>query len=171
MRNCITTVVGAIGLVLTISTFSVSAQSPAAGFHVTICHRTGSATNPYIIISPDVEGVVNGHLDHEQTGNGLGGDIIPEFFYNGTYYSKNLTTSFGPGITGAQVLAAGCRIPKTISPSPTQTPSSSATPTPPPPPPGATPPAPVPEPMTILLFGTGLASVGLAARRKLFPKK
>jgi hypothetical protein len=29
---------------------------------------------------------------------------------------------------------------------------------------------PIPEPMTILLFGTGLASVGLAARRK-FGKK
>jgi hypothetical protein len=32
------------------------------------------------------------------------------------------------------------------------------------------PPEPVPEPMTILLFGTGLASIGLAARRK-FGKK
>lgn len=36
------------------------------------------------------------------------------------------------------------------------------TPTPTPPPP----PEPVPEPVTILLFGTGLASIGLAARRK-----
>lgn len=32
------------------------------------------------------------------------------------------------------------------------------------------PPAPVPEPMTIILFGTGLASIGLAARRR-FGKK
>ena len=45
----------------------------------------------------------------------------------------------------------------------TQTPTPPITPTP-------TPPEPVPEPMTILLFGTGLASVGLAARRK-FGKK
>ena len=171
MRKSFLKVSVTIGLISTLGPLSVSAQSPAAGFHVTICHRTGSATNPYILISPDVEGVVNGHLDHEQIGNGLGGDIIPEFFYNGTYYSKNLATVFGQGMTGSQVLAAGCKIPKNITPSPTKTPPYTATPTPPPPPPQSTPPAPVPEPMTILLFGTGLASVGLAARRKLFPKK
>ena len=49
------------------------------------------------------------------------------------------------------------------TPSKTPTPTPSVTPTP-------TPPEPVPEPMTILLFGTGLASIGLAARRK-FGKK
>lgn len=47
----------------------------------------------------------------------------------------------------------------TGSPTPTVTPTVSPTP-----------PEPVPEPMTILLFGTGLASIGLAARRK-FGKK
>jgi hypothetical protein len=49
----------------------------------------------------------------------------------------------------------------TITPTPTKTPPTTVTPTPP---------EPVPEPMTILLFGTGLASVGLAARRR-FGKK
>jgi hypothetical protein len=52
---------------------------------------------------------------------------------------------------------------------PTSTPTLPVTPTPPfytPMPPTE----PIPEPMTILLFGTGLASVGLAARRK-FGKK
>ena len=53
----------------------------------------------------------------------------------------------------------------TCTPTPTgsPTPTPSVTPTP-------TPPEPIPEPMTILLFGTGLASIGLAARRR-FGKK
>ena len=62
----------------------------------------------------------------------------------------------------------------TVTPTPTITPTPTpGTPTPTPTPPMTptpTPPEPVPEPMTILLFGTGLASVGLAARRK-FGKK
>lgn len=49
----------------------------------------------------------------------------------------------------------------------TTTTTATTTPTTPPP----TPPSePVPEPMTILLFGTGLASIGMAARKK-FGKK
>jgi hypothetical protein len=58
---------------------------------------------------------------------------------------------------------------ETPTPTPTSTPTASTTPTPnitPTP----TPPETVPEPMTILLFGTGLASVGLAARRRLGKK-
>lgn len=56
---------------------------------------------------------------------------------------------------------------------PTGTPTGTTTPTTTPTPhitPSPTPPEPIPEPMTILLFGTGLASIGLAARRK-FGKK
>lgn len=136
---------------------SASADTPAHN-HITICHRTGSASNPYIVISPDVEGVIEGHLDHEQTGNGLGGDIIPAFTYNGVTYSKNLDTVFPGGATGAMIAARGCDAP------------SEATPTPTPPPTTPTPPAPVPEPMTIMMFGTGLASIGFAARRR-FGKK
>lgn len=49
--------------------------------------------------------------------------------------------------------------PMTPTPTPSVTPTPPITPTP-------TPPQPVPEPVTILLFGTGLASIGLAARRK-----
>jgi hypothetical protein len=170
-----------LGLVTSASVATASAQ---AHFHVTICHRTGSATNPYILISPDVEGVVDGHLDHEQTGNGLGGDIIPVFTFRGVTYSKNLDTDFGNGITGRMILDNGCEVPHmtptpTPSRTPTATPTSTATPTTTPtttptatpsgtPTPPMTPspsPTPVPEPGTLLLLGTGLA-VGVFAFRK-----
>jgi hypothetical protein len=64
---------------------------------------------------------------------------------------------------------------KTPTPTPTTTTTPTATPTITPTPtptitPTPTPPEPVPEPMTILLFGTGLAGIGMAARRK-FGKK
>lgn len=52
---------------------------------------------------------------------------------------------------------------ETPTPTPTMTPTPTITPTP-------TPPEPVPEPMTLLLFGTGLAGIGVAARKK-FGKK
>ena len=53
--------------------------------------------------------------------------------------------------------------PQTMTPTPTMT--MTPTPTMTPPPTSPTPP-PVPEPMTILLFGTGLAGVGFAARKR-----
>ncbi|HEV7701467.1 MAG TPA: PEP-CTERM sorting domain-containing protein [Pyrinomonadaceae bacterium] len=59
----------------------------------------------------------------------------------------------------------------TMTPTATTTPTTTPTVTPTPPmTPSPTPPEPVPEPITILLFGTGLASVGLAARRRLGKK-
>lgn len=61
-------------------------------------------------------------------------------------------------------------IPITQTPTTTPTPPMTPTCTPTPPVTPTPPPEPVPEPMTILLFGTGLASVGLAARRR-FGKK
>lgn len=60
--------------------------------------------------------------------------------------------------------------PTTPTPTPTTPTPTPKTPTPTPITPTPTPPAPVPEPVTILLFGTGLASIGMAARRR-FGKK
>jgi hypothetical protein len=60
--------------------------------------------------------------------------------------------------------------PTSQTPTPTPTPTPTITPTPTPTLTPTPPPEPVPEPMTILLFGTGLAGIGLAARRK-FGKK
>jgi hypothetical protein len=58
------------------------------------------------------------------------------------------------------------------TPTPTPTPPMTPTPTPTPPmTPTPTPPEAIPEPMTLLLFGTGLASVGLAARKKYGKKR
>lgn len=53
---------------------------------------------------------------------------------------------------------------------PTTPPTTPTTPTTTPTPTSPTP-TPTPEPMTILLFGTGLASIGFAARRRLGRKK
>jgi PEP-CTERM motif len=51
-----------------------------------------------------------------------------------------------------------------------ETPTPTLTPTPTPPTTPTMTPAPVPEPMTMFLFGTGLAGIGLAARRRLGKK-
>lgn len=52
--------------------------------------------------------------------------------------------------------------PATPTPTPTESPTPTVSPTPP---------EPVPEPMTLLLFGTGLAGIGIAARKKFGKKK
>lgn len=50
-----------------------------AGNKVTICHATGSSTNPYVVITPNANGVINGHAGSGHQG---GRDIIPPFSYN-----------------------------------------------------------------------------------------
>lgn len=86
--------------------------------HVELCHATGSASNPYVLISPSVAGAFHGHLHHtgpifdpaEDTSGGGWGDIIPPFQYRGQSYSLNWT---GDGPT---IFAAGCRVPAQVQP-------------------------------------------------------
>jgi hypothetical protein len=79
--------------------------------HVTICHRTGSHHNPYVVISPSAAGVYHGHYsEHNEhavfpntASDGKWGDIIPPFQYNGVTYSLNWTAE------GQAIWANGCR--------------------------------------------------------------
>lgn len=133
------------------------ATKPDPGHKVTLCHRTGSATNPYVVVTTDIASdgyVKGGHTGHDQIGNGLGGDIIPAYTYQDfSFPGKNLDFVFPNGETGAEVLAAGCVL-TNESPSPTPTPTDSPTPTPtdtPTPPPTSTPPTtstPTPPPVS-----------------------
>jgi hypothetical protein len=61
---------------------------------VAICHATGSATNPYVLIEPSAAGVFNGHLATSSGGSAgadhqKAEDIIPPFEYQGQTYSEN----------------------------------------------------------------------------------
>jgi hypothetical protein len=55
---------------------------------VTLCHRTGSTSHPYVKITVNANGAIHGHAKHTgpifpATGpNGKWGDIIPPFDYN-----------------------------------------------------------------------------------------
>jgi len=88
----------------------------------------------------------------------LGLAAIPIVFLVTRDKDKTPTPTTTPTMTPTQTITP------TPTPTVTPTPTPTMTPTPTPPP------EPVPEPMTILLFGTGLAGIGLAARRK-FGKK
>jgi hypothetical protein len=74
----------------------------SAHAHVTICHATGSSSNPYVMISPSASGVFHGHLGHQD-----GRDIVPPFTWKGTTYSENWTD------LGQKLYNAGCTAPAT----------------------------------------------------------
>jgi hypothetical protein len=75
------------------------------GNKVTICHATGSQSNPYVQNSPNANGVISGHVDHQHTE-----DIIPPFTYNDKGSDKNF-----PGqnwnASGQATLNNGCVVP------------------------------------------------------------
>jgi hypothetical protein len=125
------------GLVLLGSGMSVAqASKPAPDHKVTLCHRTGSVDggnqhNGYSVITVDIASVANakdarGHDDHNQIGNGPGGDIIPVYTYGDfTYSGKNL------GGGGQAFLDHGCNAtPPTTTTTTTTTPVTTTTTTP-----------------------------------------
>jgi hypothetical protein len=88
--------------------------SESAHQHVTICHATGSSSNPFVMISPSASGVFHGHISHQG-----GRDIIPPFMFKGQVFSENWTAA------GQAIFNNGCRA--VVSSSATES-SSSAQP-------------------------------------------
>ena len=98
----------AIGLALGFQTVANAAADPK----VTLCHATGSETNPYVQITVAAAAAYNGHLgsDHQN-----GEDIIPSFTYKGETYGPQGDQS---------ILSNGCavEVEPTEPPEPTDTP-------------------------------------------------
>ena len=103
------------------SSAQVGGAAAVAGRHVTICHATGSASHPYVMISPSVSGVFHGHLGHQDAR-----DIIPAFTYNGQTYSQNMDSA------GLAIFKAGCTVTASsttqVQATQTQTPAAAAAP-------------------------------------------
>src|SRR5215471_290570 len=92
--------------------------------NVTLCHRTASHSNPYVVITVDPAGAYNGHYV-EHTGpifpatgsDGKWGDIIPPFMFQGQTFSLNWDAE------GMAIFENGCKIPAPTT-SPVTTPST-----------------------------------------------
>jgi len=97
------------GAIVAISAGVATASKPPS-HKVTICHATGSTTNPFVSITVDVASILNGH------GHSGHDDIIPAFSYTDhhgvthSYPGQNLGTDYN-GSSGSAVLANGCVIP------------------------------------------------------------
>jgi hypothetical protein len=109
------------------------ATKPAPEHKVTICHRTNSNTNPYVLITVDIasSGHLKGGHDTEHEGPvwnpGLKakhiewGDIIPPYTYQDVSYpGRNMAD-------GGAILEAGCKV-ETPEATPSETPSEEPTP-------------------------------------------
>lgn len=126
-------VAGATTLVIAFAPLTAGSASASIGTseedrRVTICHRTNSDTNPYVVISPSKMSIVKekGHDSHEgpvydPTLKGqkiMWGDIIPPFDYyasekdrraGGPVQSYPGSDNFTEG--GAEIYANECQVP------------------------------------------------------------
>jgi hypothetical protein len=89
--------------------FYLSAGSAVAGQaadtdQVTLCHATGSDTNPYEEITIDAAGAFNGHYGEGNGNHQNAEDIIPPFTYQGQEYEQNYDAE------GQAILEAGCEV-------------------------------------------------------------
>lgn len=67
---------------------------------VTLCHATGSATNPYVQITVDAAAAYNGHYrQHADLGQG---DIIPPSTYKGIDFQLNWTSGQATWLNGCE---------------------------------------------------------------------
>ena len=122
----------AAAVALTVAAVPLAAGTAAASqgggddHKVTLCHRTNSENNPYVVITIDKAGVFKtGHDGHDEGGvyqpgdKAAGvrwGDIIPAFdYYASPQDEKSGTASHYPGLNntaeGTAVLANGCQVP------------------------------------------------------------
>jgi uncharacterized repeat protein (TIGR01451 family) len=105
---------------------AAASQGGSDDHKVTLCHRTNSENNPYVVITIDKAGVFKtGHDGHDEGGvyqagdkaNGVRwGDIIPAFdYYASPQDEKAGTKSQYPGLNntaeGTAILENGCQVP------------------------------------------------------------
>ena len=78
----------------------------------TICHATGKPTK-YVVITPSVKGVYNGHLGFSHHG---ARDIIPPFMYDANGDGVEESYSQNWDAAGQTIFNAGCKVPDVLQP-------------------------------------------------------
>ncbi len=120
-----------VAAAMPLATGTATASQGGDDHKVTLCHRTNSEHNPYVVITIDKAGVFKvGHDGHDEGGvhqpgdkdKGIRwGDIIPAFDYFASpqdekagklshYAGLNLTAE------GQDILANGCKVPGPVTP-------------------------------------------------------
>jgi len=99
---------GAATVLIAAAPVSVLAASNSnAHDKVTICHATGSQSNPFVVITPNANGVVSGHEAHQDSR-----DIIPPFDYNDHGTTKHFAGQ-NFDANGQAIFDNGCKVAST----------------------------------------------------------